>query len=76
VSQAVATGISRQSMRTSPMSTEITGRPLAPRPTFCDSSSPAIVWIVASSALSSSITTEATQRVALPQACASLPSGL
>ena len=47
-----------------------------PMPVFCDSSRPAIVCTVTWSVLRSSISTEATQRVALPQAPASPPSGL
>ena len=76
VSQALATGISRQSSRAGPMSTAITGRPLAPMPVFCESSRPEIVCTIAWSDLRSSISREATQRVALPQAPASPPSGL
>ena len=53
------------------MSTEIT-----PSPTFSDSSRPEMVCTVTWSVLRSSISTEATQRVALPQAPASPPSGL
>ena len=49
---------------------------VAPMPVFCDSSRPAMVCTVTWSVLRSSITTEATQRVALPQAPASPPSGL
>ena len=58
------------------MSTEITGRPSAAVPVFCNSSRPEIVCTVTWSVLRSSISTEATQRVALPQAPASPPSGL